>query len=53
MTVIRQHDALTARYERRGYHRADQTKPVPYGDEGFGRPKVLDLEFVTRAKSLG
>jgi hypothetical protein len=52
MTVIRQRDALTAWYERRGYQRTGQTKPFPYGDERFGTPKVAGLEFVTLAKPL-
>jgi GNAT superfamily N-acetyltransferase len=52
LTVIRQRASLIAWYERRGYVRTGETRPFPYGDERFGRPRVSGLEFATLAKPL-
>jgi ribosomal protein S18 acetylase RimI-like enzyme len=52
MTVIRQREELIAWYERRGYERTGEVKPIPYGDDRFGAPKVADLEFTTLSKPL-
>lgn len=46
MTVIRQREDLIAWYRRLGFHPTGETKPFPYGDERFGRPRRPDLEFV-------
>lgn len=45
MTVIDIREELAHYYERRGYVRTGRTKPFPYGDERFGRPKRDDLRF--------
>jgi N-acetylglutamate synthase-like GNAT family acetyltransferase len=52
MTVLSVRTELIAFYERRGYIRLAQTRPFPYGDERFGRPRRDDLEFVVLAKHL-
>ncbi|WP_066650713.1 MULTISPECIES: GNAT family N-acetyltransferase [Sphingomonas] len=52
MTVIRQRAALIAYYQRRGYILTGETRPFPYGDERFGRPRVDDLSFVVLEKPL-
>ncbi len=52
MTVIAQRVDLIAWYERRGYARTGDTRPFPYGDERFGRPRRSDLEFVVLRKDL-
>ena len=52
MTVIDVRDELIAYYERRGYRRTGATKPFPYGDERFGRPKRDDLRFEVLEKTL-
>ena len=52
MTVIAQREDLIAWYERRGYSRTDETRPFPYGDERFGRPRRDDLVFVVLRKTL-
>jgi hypothetical protein len=52
MTVIAQRVELIAWYERRGYSRTGETRPFPYGEERFGRPRRDDLHFVVLAKSL-
>ena len=52
MTVIRQREDLIPFYERRGYRRTGATRPFPYGDAHFGRPKRADLEFVVLEKEL-
>ena len=52
MTVIFLRDSLIAWYERRGYSRTGETKPFPYGDERFGRPRRDDLHFVVLEKAL-
>lgn len=52
MTVIVQREELIAWYERRGYVRTEETRPFPYGDVRFGRPRRDDLEFVVLCKPL-
>jgi ribosomal protein S18 acetylase RimI-like enzyme len=52
MTVIAQRADLIAWYERRGYARTGETRPFPYGDERFGRPRRPDLVFVVLRKEL-
>ncbi len=52
MTVIIQRDDLISWYVRRGYVRTEQTRPFPYGDSRFGRPRRDDLEFVVLRKRL-
>jgi ribosomal protein S18 acetylase RimI-like enzyme len=52
MTVIRQRQDLIAWYGRLGYRATGETKPFPYGDERYGIPRRLDLEFVVLGKSL-
>ncbi|MBA3880779.1 MAG: GNAT family N-acetyltransferase [Sphingobium sp.] len=52
MTVIRQRAELIAYYQRRGYFLTGETRPFPYGDERFGRPRVDDLSFVVLEKPL-
>ncbi|MEJ5914644.1 GNAT family N-acetyltransferase [Pseudokineococcus sp. 1T1Z-3] len=53
MTVVAQRAELVAWYERRGWARTGQTRPFPYGDERFGRPRRPDLEFVVLTRSTG
>lgn len=52
MTVLAQRTDLIAWYVRRGYAPTGETRPFPYGDERFGRPRVPDLAFTVLAKSL-
>jgi ribosomal protein S18 acetylase RimI-like enzyme len=52
MTVIAQRTDLIAWYERRGYARTGETRPFPYGDERFGRPRRNDLVFIVLRKDL-
>lgn len=52
MTVIAQRAELIAWYERRGYARTGETRPFPYDDVRFGRPKRDDLYFEVFAKAL-
>lgn len=52
LTVIAQRTDLTAWYERRGYARTGETRPFPYGDERFGRPRRSDLVFIVLRKDL-
>ncbi|HLI23635.1 MAG TPA: GNAT family N-acetyltransferase, partial [Acidimicrobiales bacterium] len=52
MTVIRQRGDLIAWYQRRGYRWTGETRPFPYGDERYGRPRRPDLEFAVLAKGL-
>jgi GNAT superfamily N-acetyltransferase len=53
MTVIAQRAELIAWYERRGYRRTGESRPFPYGDERFGKPRRDDLHFVVLSKALG
>ncbi|BDZ59922.1 GNAT family N-acetyltransferase [Barrientosiimonas endolithica] len=52
MTVLTARADLIAFYERRGFRRTGATKPFPYGDERFGRPRRGDLEFAVLEKQL-
>ncbi len=52
MTVIRQRTDLIAWYERLGYRPTGETRPFPYGDERFGRPRRPDLEFVVLSRTI-
>ncbi|WP_293774474.1 GNAT family N-acetyltransferase [Sporichthya sp.] len=52
MTVVAQRTDLIAWYLRRGYAATGETRPFPYGDERFGRPRVADLAFTVLAKAL-
>ena len=52
MTVIAQRQDLIAWYERLGFGLTGETRPFPYGDERFGRPKRADLEFAVLTKPL-
>lgn len=52
MTVIAQRGELIGWYERRGYRRTGETRPFPYGDERFGRPRRGDLRFAVLRKDL-
>lgn len=52
MTVLAQRDDLLAWYARRGYRPTAQTRPFPYGDERYGRPRRADLYFAVLAAPL-
>jgi ribosomal protein S18 acetylase RimI-like enzyme len=52
MTVINLRDTLIAWYERRGYRATGETRPFPYGDDRFGRPRRDDLAFVVLERAL-
>jgi len=52
MTVVSIRDTLIAWYERRGYRLTGETRPFPYDDERFGKPRVAGLEFVVLEKRL-
>jgi len=52
MGVLSVRDTLIAWYERRGYTRTGETEPYPYGDNRFGTPLRVDLEFVMLEKRL-
>ena len=52
MTVISVRTELIDWYLRRGYVRTTETKPFPYGNERFGKPKREDLQFVVLEKDL-
>jgi len=52
LTVIAQRAELIAWYERRGYRPTGETRPFPYGDERFGKPRRDDLHFVVLTKAL-
>jgi hypothetical protein len=52
MTVVAQRTDLIAWYLRRGYAATGETRPFPYGDERFGRPRRDDLAFTVLAKPL-
>lgn len=52
MTVIRQREDLIAWYRRLGYRSTGETRPFPYGDERYGRPRRDDLEFVVLVRRL-
>jgi N-acetylglutamate synthase-like GNAT family acetyltransferase len=46
MSVIKQRADLIAWYASLGFLPTGETKPFPYGDERFGRPRRSDLEFL-------
>lgn len=52
MTVLSSRAELIAYYLRRGYAETGETRPFPYGDERFGRPRTDDLAFVVLRKPL-
>jgi GNAT superfamily N-acetyltransferase len=52
MTVIAQRRDLIDWYVRRGYAETGETRPFPYGDERYGKPKRDDLVFNVLSKSL-
>lgn len=52
LTVVAQRTDLIAWYARRGYRPTGETRPFPYGDERFGRPRRVDLAFTVLAKTL-
>lgn len=52
LLVIRQRLDLIDWYHRRGFRPTGETKPFPYGDERFGRPRRDDLEFAVLAAPL-
>lgn len=52
MSVLRQRADLLAWYARRGYSPTGATRPFPYGDERYGRPRRDDLEFVVLSAPL-
>jgi hypothetical protein len=53
MTVVAVRSDLIAWYLRRGYAPTGESRPFPYGDERFGRPRRDDLSFHVLAKPLG
>jgi predicted N-acetyltransferase YhbS len=52
MTVVHQRETLIAWYLRRGYELTGETKPFPYDDQRFGRPRQPDLYFDVLEKAL-
>lgn len=52
MTVIRQRRTLIDWYHRRGYAETGERRAFPYGDQRYGRPTTLELEFVVMSKQL-
>lgn len=52
MAVIDRREELIAWYGRRGYRRTGESRPFPYGDARFGRPKRDDLRFAVLEKAL-
>lgn len=52
MTVVAIRDTLIAWYQRRGYALTDETRPWPYEDDRFGKPRRDDLSFVVLEKTL-
>ena len=52
MTVVSIRDTLIAWYQRRGYALTGETRPFPYEDARFGRPRRPDLAFVVLEKAL-
>jgi GNAT superfamily N-acetyltransferase len=53
MTVITQRRDLIPWYERRGYTVTGETEPFPHGNERFGLPRRVDLDFTVLIKALG
>lgn len=52
MAVLAPRDDLRGWYVRRGYAATGETRPFPYGDERYGRPRRDDLAFVVLTKPL-
>lgn len=52
MIVIRQRAELLSWYQRLGFALTGETRPFPYGNDRFGKPKRSDLEFVELVKTL-
>jgi ribosomal protein S18 acetylase RimI-like enzyme len=52
MTVISTRSELIDFYLRRGYVDTGETRPFPYGDDRFGRPRRDDLAFTVLVKDL-
>ncbi|MCW2673989.1 MAG: Acetyltransferase [Frankiales bacterium] len=52
MTVISTRTELIDFYLRRGYVDTGETRPFPYGEERFGRPRRDDLAFTVLVKQL-
>jgi ribosomal protein S18 acetylase RimI-like enzyme len=52
MTVISTRSELVDFYLRRGYVDTGETRPFPYGDDRFGRPRRDDLAFTVLVKDL-
>lgn len=52
MTVIQQRVELIDWYKRRGYIPTGETRPFPYNDQRFGKPKVQDLGFIVLEKTI-
>jgi GNAT superfamily N-acetyltransferase len=52
MSVVNIRDTLIAWYVRRGFELMPETKPFPYADNRFGKPRRDDLEFVILEKAL-
>lgn len=52
MTVLAQRADLLAWYVRRGYTDTGATRPFPYGDERYGRPRRPDLVFTVLRRDL-
>jgi GNAT superfamily N-acetyltransferase len=52
MTVISTRTELIDFYLRRGYVDTGETRPFPYGDDRFGRPRRDDLAFTVLVKQL-
>lgn len=51
MTVITQRKDLIGWYQRRGYEVTGKTRPFPYGDERYGKPRRDDLILEVLKKS--
>lgn len=52
MTVLSARRELIDFYLRRGYVDSGESRPFPYGDERFGKPRTDDLSFVVLTKPL-
>ncbi|MDB5459228.1 MAG: family N-acetyltransferase [Caulobacteraceae bacterium] len=52
MTVVNIRDTLIAWYVRRGFALTAETRPFPYADNRFGKPRRDDLSFVVLEKGL-
>lgn len=52
LSVIDVRHRLVDWYRRRGFEPTGETRPFPYGDERFGRPRRDDLRFAVLATDL-